>query len=133
MFLFPFLKELFIGKNNSDANKNNSSFFLFIKKLIIVIGCLSFALNFYLFGKVYNLGRENLEYQNQVKEKAPKPIVYPEPTVGKKENIKVTTIGNDEQDPPEDKKNKQKPPSVPVIRDDKERLIKKLEEINKIK
>ena len=132
MFLFPFLKELLIGGNTSENNENkkHNRLFLFLKKLVIVLGCLSVALNFYLISKVYDLGRENLNLQKQIKEKIPKPMVYPNQNTPKPE---IKEVENKEKPYPTDnKKPKRKlivPPAVPV---DRERFLRQLEDINKI-
>lgn len=78
-FLFPFLKELFIGKDNGTSkNGKIKPANHFLRKVVIIIGCLSVALNFYLLGKAFNLGRENIQLQKQIKDHVPKPTVYPD-------------------------------------------------------
>jgi len=132
MFLFPFLKELLIGGNASENNENkkHSRLFLFLKKLVIVMGCLSVALNFYLISKVYDLGRENLNLQKQIKEKIPKPMVYPSKNTPKPE---IKEVKKEEKPYPADNNKPKKkltvPPAVPV---DRERFLRQLEDINKI-
>lgn len=132
MFLFPFLKELFIGKGKEKggADQNTSTGSVRTKKIVIMIGCLSVAMNFYLVSKVYNLGRENLILQKQVKEKIPKPMVYPDKNLKKEDESQINIRELDTPKDEDRRKRKIKPPqALPVERD---RFLKQLEEINKI-
>lgn len=137
MFLFPFIKEIFVGKDRGgyDRRRKPSLRVSLVKRLFIVLICLSVVLNYYLLVKVYDLGRKNLILQQQIKEKNNKPIIYP------KED-KTIPVPDDVIPPYEDgvretrpprrpKPPKPKPPEQePTSRDT---LLQDLEEINQIR
>lgn len=130
-FLFPFLKELFIGKGNNASRKGKvKEPNELLKTIIIVLGCASVALNFYLISRSYSLGRENLELQKQVKEPTPRPVQYPNNTPTPIPRRVIETV--------EDKPNKNNNPNKkvvtlpPALPPDRENYLKELEEINKI-
>jgi hypothetical protein len=128
-FLFPFLKELFIGKDNSASKKGKiGAMERIIKLIVITLGCLSVSLNVYLVGRVYNLGRNNVELQKQIKDNTPKPVVYPkENTVVVSESMPVH-INNA---PPSPKKAPVR--NISALPPERESYLKELESIDKIK
>lgn len=135
MFLFPFLKELFIAKDKNaptDGSYQDSNSML--KKMILVLGCMSVAANFYLVTKLYVLGRENIELRRQVKDPVPRPVLYPEenntpPKPKQKPPVEVILQEPVRNKPPKPKK----PPSFyPTLPPDNETYLKELDEINKI-
>lgn len=134
MFLFPFLKELFITKDKNaptDGSYQDSNSLL--KKMILVLGCMSIAANFYLVTKLYVLGRENIELRRQVKDPAPRPVLYPEddkaPKPKPKPPVEVILQEPVRNKPPKPKR----PPSFsPTLPPDNETYLKELDEINKI-
>lgn len=79
MFIFPFIKEIVIGKDKGgfDRRKRQGEGFTFIRKVFVLLVCISVVLNYYLFVRVFDLGRKNLELTKQVKEKENAPVVYP--------------------------------------------------------
>lgn len=134
MFIFPFLKELFIGKDNNTsrsgkAKPRETNYIL--RQVIILLGCASVALNFYLIGRSYSLGRENLELQKQIKEPTPKPVQYPEDVPAqpprRPNEVIATTVNKNNNN--RNKKVINMPPALPP---DRESYLKELEEINKI-
>jgi hypothetical protein len=87
-FLFPFIKEMFLGKDNQ-SNKDTPTYAgkignaRGVKKLLIGVGCLSVILNIYLIKQIFIIGKENLSLHkkiNETKETTPKPTV-PKPKV----------------------------------------------------
>ena len=132
-FLFPFLKELFIGKTNNASRKGKTKETNeLLKTIIIVLGCVSVAANFYLVAQAYNLGRENLELKRQAKETNPRPVQYPEHpssnTVYSPHQI-APSIPTDKNNNNRNKKPLNIPPVLPP---DRENYLKELEEINLI-
>lgn len=129
MFLFPFLKELFLGKDNSASKKGKiGAFERLIKLAIIILGCLSVVLNVHLMSKTYSLGREIVQLQRQVKDPTPKPILYPN-----KDQGPVTTEKRPEGDEETHKKPKKKPIRLePALPPERESYLKELESIDKI-
>jgi len=139
LFLFPFVKEVFIKRERPDrfnrhdrrrvdrrAQKPQLSL---LKSFIIVAGCLSVAFNFYIIGKAYTLGKENIQLKKQIKETKPTVLSPPE-----KPNC---PIPKSEQPapmppyaPPKYPKKDNKPTHAPP-RDD-EKFLKELQDINKI-
>lgn len=135
-FLFPFLKELFIGKDNrssrGDRLKGKEPNF-FIKKAIIVLGCASVAANFYLMTQAYNLGRENLELKRQAKEATPKPLQYPEKdTALTNPHVHAVVIDEDDRYGKNKNRDKKGPFVPPALPPDKQNYLRELEEINNI-
>ena len=131
MFLFPFLKELFIGKDSSVSRKGKiKEPNQLLKQFIIILGCASVALNVYLTGKAFNLGRENLELQKQIKEPNPKPILYPNSPTTKKEQTVVTNYPTPDPDEQSPKKRLVRLPSA--LPPERESYLKELEAIDKI-
>lgn len=133
MYLFPFLKELFIGKDKQqiDRRSKTSPGSIILKKMIIVLGCVSVAINFYLIGKVYDLGRQNLLLQKQMNEKISKPITYP---IDKPIDKPVTPQAQDplETDTPaREPRRKPQKPNKPI--EDRSTLMNELEKLNSIK
>lgn len=129
-FLFPFLKELFIGKGNSASKKAKISAFERITKLIaITLGCASIALNVHLTGKAYNLGRQNLTLQKQIKESTPESTLCPRI---EQVTMPITpTLGpaNKQKHPPMEKPVR----AIAALPPERESYLKELESINKIR
>ena len=129
MFLFPFLKELFIGKDNSASKKGKlGALERIIKSIIIILGCLSVALNVYLVGKVYNLGRQNLELQKQIKDPTPKPVVYPRREYAIPSNEPHPVTDDEQNQVPKRKASR----PISALPPDRESYLKELESIDKI-
>ena len=134
MYLFPFLKELFIGKdkNKVDRRAKPDATSVRLKKLIIILGCLSVAINFYLIGKVYDLGRQNLLLQKQMNEKLSKPITYPiEKPLDKPTDVPTNTKEADEPYK-ETRAPRRKPPKQTPPVEDNSKIIDELEKLNNI-
>lgn len=130
MFLFPFLKELFIGKGTPSAKKAKMGSFEKLMKLsVIAIGCFSVALNVYLAGRVYGLGKENLNFQKQIKEFSSKVIDCPKHRdVIKAPMANTSPIEN--KRPERDERHFRRGAALPP---DRETYIKELERINNIR
>jgi len=90
-FLFPFIKELLLGKEKP-TNKNELPPLLiksmFFKKTIIAIGCASVLLNIYLLKQIYVITSKNIELTKQINPKEtkdliirPKELILPPPIV----------------------------------------------------
>lgn len=66
-FLFPFIKEIFLGKDKGDVPETQSKIAAFLakytwfRKAIIAVGCVSVLLNVYLFNRLIALSREHVE------------------------------------------------------------------------
>ncbi len=139
MFLFPFIKEVFAQKERDKifVNHREVAIKAFFKNVIIAAGCLSVVMNFYIVGKVYNLGRENIALKKQIKDNIPKPIIYPKKDVQPTENevalpepaIEETLEG---PIPIKNEDIKKIPKRLPKPSVDKEKFLKELEQINKI-
>lgn len=141
IFLFPFVKELFVSKdkNKYDTVQKpgpNSTFFKMTGMSLVV---LSIVMNYYLITKVFKLGRENIALQKELKDKPNKPIVYPKtPDPVKSEPVKIApeAVPPYEKPKPKDKLRDRKPiekrPEDPPIVD-KEKIIDDLEELNIIR
>jgi hypothetical protein len=137
MFLFPFVKEIFVSKDKGgyDRRRKPSVRVTLVKKIFIVLICFSVVLNYYLLVKVYDLGRKNLVLQKQVKDKANKPIIYPK-------EEKPLPIPNNTMPPYDDsaveypKPKKPKPPKPKPTQPPtppRDTLLQDLEEISKIR
>ena len=133
MYLFPFLKELFIGKDKHqiDRRSKSSPGSVVLKKLIIVLGCVSVAINFYLIGKVYDLGRQNLLLQKQMNEKISKPITYPIEKPIDKPIVPQVQEPIESDTPTREPRRKPQKPNKPI--EDRSTLMNELEKINSIK
>lgn len=133
-FLFPFLKELFSTRSNNTSRKGKvKEPNELLKNIIIVLGCISVAANFYLFTQAYNLGRENLELKRQAKETNPRPVQYPEDHSPTKlyrphEAVPIDTTRHNN----DNNRNKKPPNLPPVLPPDRETYLRELEEINQI-
>lgn len=137
MFLFPFVKELFVGKDKSgyDRRRRPGIRVTVVKKIFILLICLSVVLNYYLMVKVYDLGRKNLLLQKEIKDKANKTIVYP------KEEKHIPVPNNtippyddsvvEYPNPKKPKPPKPKPTQTPTP--PRDTLLQDLEEISKIR
>lgn len=136
-FLFPFLKELFLGKKNNTSRNGNAEpdkqSIEFMKLFVIVLGCMSVCLNYYLVTQAYNLGRENLELKKQIREINPKPLQYPEDHKPDKP-YKSHSLGTSEpvRHNKNNNRNKKVPSVPPLLPPDRETYLRELEEINKI-
>lgn len=132
MYLFPFLKELFIGKDKQqiDRRAKPGTTSVRLKKLIIILGCASVAINFYLIGRVYDLGRQNLLLQKQMNEKLSKPITYPieKPLDNQSDKPTQTTQSDTPTRTPRRKPQKENKPT-----EDRSVLMDELEKLNNIK
>ena len=131
MYLFPFLKELFIGKDKQqiDRRAKPGTTSVRLKKLIIILGCASVAINFYLIGRVYDLGRQNLLLQKQMNEKLSKPITYPIEKPLDKPNQSIEPAETDT--PIKSPRRKPQKENKPI--EDRSVLMDELEKLNNIK
>lgn len=131
MYLFPFLKELFIGKDKQqiDRRAKPGTTSVRLKKLIIILGCASVAINFYLIGRVYDLGRQNLLLQKQMNEKLSKPITYPIEKPLDKPNQSIEPAEADT--PIKSPRRKPQKENKPI--EDRSVLMDELEKLNNIK
>ena len=67
IFIFPFIKELFLGKGPPHAqNQPESPMVHLLKRVIIGIGCISVAANAYLGNRLYNLATQYLAISREV-------------------------------------------------------------------
>lgn len=71
--LFPFIKELFLGKEIVSTDPNapptldtNLSKYRILKKILIAIGCLSVVLNVFLIKQSYIISMENVNLQKTI-------------------------------------------------------------------
>lgn len=137
MFLFPFVKEIFIGKDKGgyDRRRKPSVRVTLVKKIFILLICLSVVLNYYLLVKVYDLGRKNLILQGQIKDKPNKPIVYPkeDKTIPVPDNT-IAPYDDSAVEYPKPKKPKPpKPKHTETPTPPRDTLLQDLEEISKIR
>ena len=135
MYLFPFLKELFIGKDKQQIDRRSKpgTTSVRLKKLIIILGCASVAINFYLIGRVYDLGRQNLMLQKQMNEKLSKPITYPieKPLDNQSDKPTQTTQTTQSDTPTRTSRRKPQKETKPI--EDRSVLMDELEKLNNIK
>lgn len=137
LFLFPFVKEVFVKKERPDRyerrrtdRRTQKSQLPLLKSFIIVAGCLSVAFNFYVIGKAYTLGKENLQLKKQIKEAKPLPQFTP-PTQQNCPTLKADQYPPmPPYTPPKYPKKDNKPTHAPPRED--ERFLKELQDINKI-
>lgn len=70
MFLFPFLKELFLGKDYSKgtlpADRKNTTRFAWLKKLLIAAAIVSFMSNVLLVKKTYDMAYTLLQANKEI-------------------------------------------------------------------
>ena len=66
MFLFPFIKELFLGKNPPRNSTSVSLLVLVLKRMTIALGCFSVAINVYLSNRVYTLAASSLALSREI-------------------------------------------------------------------
>lgn len=73
LFLFPFLKELFLGKEykeneqKSTNTKSHPSNFAFLKKFLIISAMASFVVNVLLIKKTYDMAYRLLETNKELR------------------------------------------------------------------
>lgn len=126
MFLYPFLRELLIGKYSKDARFRN------FKLMFVVIALSSLIANYVLIRQVYSLSVTKIEHVKTIKELNEK--IKDKPNV-----IYPREINSIEQNTPVDKPTPHKP-IIPekdkvVIRkedDEEDPLHKRLREINNL-
>lgn len=135
MYLFPFLKELFIGKDKQQIDRRSKpgTTSVRLKKLIIILGCASVAINFYLIGRVYDLGRQNLMLQKQMNEKLSKPITYPIEKPLDNQSDKPTQTAESTQSDTPARAPRRKPQKENKPTEDRSVLMNELEKLNNIK
>ena len=135
MYLFPFLKELFIGKDKQQIDRRSKpgTTSVRLKKLIIILGCASVAINFYLIGRVYDLGRQNLMLQKQMNEKLSKPITYPIEKPLDNQSDKPTQTAESTQSDTPTRTSRRKPQKENKPIEDRSVLMNELEKLNNIK
>jgi hypothetical protein len=135
MYLFPFLKELFIGKDKQQIDRRSKpgTTSVRLKKLIIILGCASVAINFYLIGRVYDLGRQNLMLQKQMNEKLSKPITYPIEKPLDNQSDKPTQTAETTQSDTPTRTSRRKPQKENKPIEDRSVLMDELEKLNNIK
>lgn len=132
MFLFPFVKEVVIGKDKDpvDRRRRPSTVAMLIKKFFILLVCLSLVMNYYLAGRVFDLGKKNIELKKQIADK-PKHTV--EPTQNKPAPLPhpTTPPSPEYTAPKKPKPPKSKPPDMTTKPEDD--ILTDLEEITKIR
>lgn len=97
LFLFPFIKELFLSKKDEDDSDPQSQYQTGIKKILkimlIIIGIVSVVANIVLFDKLITTGvrlvnsikKENMCVIDLAEERKPKPIPKPTPNIDQAE------------------------------------------------
>jgi hypothetical protein len=70
VFIFPFIKELFLGKAVASSSLSAIPF-TFLKKLTIAIGCASFVTNLFFINRLYSLAAHNVSLTKQLSETKP--------------------------------------------------------------
>lgn len=130
--MLPFLKELFIGSGKGKGKTEESNRIL--KGIIIILGCLSLTLNFFLMNQSFNLGKENVELRRQLSrpESSKSESEYTEGPPKKRPKQKGHPPDRGKHDH-NNNNNKRKAPMVPpVLPPDRESYLKDLESISKI-
>lgn len=135
MFLFPFVKEMFLSKDKRgyDRRRRPSPKITVVKKIFILLVCFSLVLNYYLIVKVFDLGRKTLELNKRIKEEENKPVIYPKSEEKPRDKPPPDPIPDPVVEAPVEKKNKTKPISKKRTSDPEDDLLKNLEEIDKIR
>lgn len=134
-FMFPFLKELFIGNDKGKEKIQEPNKIL--KGIIIIFGCISLTINFFLANQSFNLGKENIELRRQLNrpESTNSDSEYTEGPPKKRPKQKEShyTKGKHDNNKNNNNNNNRKAPVVPpVLPPDRESYLKDLEAINKI-
>lgn len=65
LFIFPFVKELFLGKDASEQTKD-SIFTGFMKRLTIGLGVISVVLNIYFIDRLFTLASQQLALNREL-------------------------------------------------------------------
>jgi hypothetical protein len=136
LFLFPFVKEVFVKKERPDrfdrrrVDRRTQRPRLGVRQsIIIVMGCMSVAFNFYIVERAYNLGKENILLKKQISEAKSTP-----PTAPDKAKCPIPKLDQyppmPPYTPPKQPKQENKPTHAPPRED--ERFLKELQDINKI-
>lgn len=131
MFLFPFVKEIFIGKDIDpvDRRKRPSTFTVMLKKFLALLVCVSLVMNYYLVTKVFDLGKKNIELKKQLADK-PRQTIEPAHEKAPLPPPSITP-GVDYTAPKKPKPPKPKPPDVTTKPEDD--ILVDLEEIRNIR
>lgn len=131
MFLFPFVKEIFIGKDNDpiDRRKRPSTFTALIKKFFVLLVCVSLVMNYYLVAKVFDLGKKNLELKKQLTDKPKQSHSLPGEKIPTLPTPTAPSV--DYTAPKKPKPPKPKPPDV--ITKPEDDILLELEEIRNIR
>lgn len=140
-FLYPFLKELFIGKDDVTSKGTavkRAETSTFVKSIAIVLGCASVAINVQLINYTYSLAAEISKLKkNDAQEKydsdkgsLPKVPIEEEPAAAivrrpQQENVRT----NNRRNPSKDHR---VPEPLAVAPEEEEDYLKQLEGINKI-